>query len=119
MQFNTGGEGVVGTSDQTTPRTPHTAPFLSTKQSKTCSATPLRTVEGAAYDDRPTTDVAKEGVDAEFDTNADAEATFPGSSYVNSTSSIVTTFLVNEELVPIKIEKIPSNYRLFNLVFII
>ena len=26
---------------------------------------------------------------------------------------------MNEELVPIKIEKIPGNYRLFNLVFII
>ena len=44
---------------------------------------------------------------------------FPRSSRVTSTSSIVTKFLVNEELVPIKIEKIPGDYRLFNLVFII
>ena len=39
MQFNTSGEGVVGTSDQTTPRTPHTAPLLSSEKSKTHSAT--------------------------------------------------------------------------------
>ena len=54
-----------------------------------------------------------------FDTNADVEATFPGSSHVTSTGSILTTFLVNDELIPIKIEKILGNYRLFNLVFII
>ena len=58
-------------------------------------------------------------MDAGFDTNADAEVAFHGSSYVTSTSSIVTTFLVNDELIPINIEKIPGNYRLFNLVFII
>ena len=54
-----------------------------------------------------------------FDTNVDAEATFPGSSRVTSMGSIVTTFLVNEELVPINIEKILGNYTLFKLVFII
>ena len=58
-------------------------------------------------------------MDARLDTNDDAEASFPGSSHVTSTSSIVTTFLVNDELVPIKIENIPGNYILFNLVFII
>ena len=52
-------------------------------------------VEGLVDAHRPTTDAADEGVDAGFDTNADAKATFPGSSHVTSTSSIVTTFLVN------------------------
>ena len=58
-------------------------------------------------------------MEAGFDTTIDAEPEFPGSSYVTSTNSIVTTFLVNDELVPIKIEKIPGNYRLFILVFIL
>ena len=118
LQPHTGGEGGVGPSDQTTPRTPHTAPFLSTKQSKTHFTTPLRLEKGASDTDRPTTDPAK-GVDTIFDTNADFEAAFPGSSRVTSTGSIVTKFLVNDELIPIKIGKIPSNYRLFNLVFIL
>ena len=56
MQFNTSGEGVVGPSDQTTPRTPHTAPFLSNKYSETCSATPLRLVEGVDTADQHTPD---------------------------------------------------------------
>ena len=119
MQFNTSSEGIVGPSDQTTPCTPHTTPLLSTEHSVTCSETPPRPAEGAADADRPTTNVAEERVDAGFDTNADAEASFPGYSRVTRTRSIVTTFLVNNEFVPIKIEKIPGGYRLFNLVFII
>ena len=55
-------------------------------------------------------------MDTGLDTNVDAEASFPISSHVTSIGSIVTTFLVNDELIPIKIEKIPSDYRLFNLV---
>ena len=78
--------------------------------------TPPRPTEGATNADRPTTDVAEEGVDAGLDREVDA---FPGSSRVTSTGTVVTIFLVNEELVPIKIEKIPGDYRLFNLVFII
>ena len=60
MQQNTGGEGVAGTSDQNTPLTPHTAPFLSTEQSETRSATPPSAAEGAADDDRRTTDRAED-----------------------------------------------------------
>ena len=116
MEIFSGGQGNVGPSDQTTPRTPHTAPILSTEQSATCSATPPRPAEGAADAAPPTTDDAEEGVNAGLDRDVDA---FPGYSRVTSTGSIVTKFLVNDELVPIKIEKIPSNYRLFNLVFII
>ena len=55
-------------------------------------------------------------MDARLDREVDE---FPVSSRVTSTGSVVTTFLVNEELVPIKIENIPGDYRLFNLVFII
>ena len=58
-------------------------------------------------------------MEAGFDTNVDVEATFPGSSHVTSTGTIETTILVNEELVPINIEKIPCNYTLFKLVSIV
>ena len=58
-------------------------------------------------------------MEEEPDSNVDVEATLHGSSCVTSMGSIETTFLVNEELIPINIEKIPGNYRLFNLVFII
>ena len=55
-------------------------------------------------------------MDAGLDRDVEA---YPGSSHVTSTGSIKCTFLVNEEMVPIKIEKIPGDYGLFNLVFII
>ena len=115
MDIISGGQGNVGPSDQTTPRTPHTAPILSTEQSTIRSATPPRAVEGATDVAPPTTNAAK-GVDAGLDRDEEA---FPGSSRVTSTSSIVCTFLVNEELVPIKIERILGHYRLFNLFFVI
>ena len=119
MQFNTSSEGIVGPSDQTTPCTPHTAPFFSTEKLTTRSTTPLRPVEDAAAADRRTPDRTEDKVEADSDTNADAEVVFHGSSRVTSMGSIVTTFLVNDEIVPIKIEKIPGNYRLFNLSFIL
>ena len=103
MEIISGGQGNVGPSDQTTPRTPHTSPILSTEQSKTRSTTPPRAAEGAADVAPPTTDAAEEGVDAGLDRDVEA---FLGSSCVTSTGSIVCTFLVNEELVPIKIERI-------------
>ena len=62
----------------------------------------------------PTTDAAEEWVDAGLDRDVEV---FSGSSRVTSTGSIVCTFLVNEELVPIKIERITGHYRLFNLFF--
>ena len=110
------GQGNVGPSDQTTPHTPHIAPILSTEQSATRSATPPRAAEGATDVAPPTTDATEEGVDAGLDRDVEA---FPRSSRVTSTGSIKCTFFVNEELVPIKIERIPGHYRLFNLVFII
>ena len=116
MQPHTSGEGGVGPSDQTTPCTPHTATFLSTKQSKTRSVTTLRPTEGTADADWPTTNPTEEVVDTFFDTNADVEEAFLVSSHVTRTSSIVTTFLVDKKLVPIKIENIPGDYRLFYLV---
>ena len=78
--------------------------------------TPPRAAKGAIDAAPPTTNVVEEGVDAGLDRDVDA---FPRSSCVTSTGSIQCTFLVNEELVPIKIERIHSDYRLFNLVFII
>ena len=116
MELCSGGQGNVGPSDQTTPRTPHTAPILSTKQSETRSTTPPRQAEGASDAAPPTTNAVEEGVDAGLDRDVDV---FPRSSRVTSTGSIVCTFLVNEELVPIKIERIPGLYIFFNLVFII
>ena len=112
MEIISGGQGNVGRSDQTTPRTPHTAPILSIEQSATHSATPLRAAEGAADVAPPIIDAAREGVDSGLDRDVEA---FPGSSRVTSTGSIKCTFLVNEEMLPIKIERIPSHYRLFNL----
>ena len=76
----------------------------------------LREAEGEADGAPPTTDAVEEGVDAGLDRDVEA---FPRSSRVTSTGSIKCTFLVNEELVPIKIERIPGHYRLFNLFFII
>ena len=116
MDIISGGQGNVGPSDQTTPHTPHTAPIFSTEQSATCSTTPPRAVEGAADVVAPTIDATVEGVDVGIDREVDA---FPGFSHVTSIGFVLTKILVNEELVPIKIEKIPSDYRLFNLVFII
>ena len=93
MDIISGGQGNVGPSDQTTPRTPHTTPILSTEQSATCSATPPRATEGATDASPPTTDDAEEGVDVGLDREVDA---FLGYSQVTSTGSVVTTFFVNE-----------------------
>ena len=116
MEIISGGQGNVGPSDQTTPRTPHTTPILSIEQSATLFVTPPRVAEGAVDVAPPTTDAAEEGVDARLDRDVVA---FPESSHVTSTGSIKCTFLVNEELVPIKIERILGHYILFNLFFII
>ena len=78
-----------------------------------------RSAKSALVADRHTLDSVEEGVDADPASNVDVEATFPGSSRVTSMGSIETTFLVNEKLVPIYIEKISGNYTLFNLFFII
>ena len=98
------------------PHTPIHASLLSTKQLVTCSAIPPRPTESAPAGDRRTPDHAKEGVYADPASIADVEATFPGSSRVTSMGTIETMFLVNEEIVPIKIEKILGNYTLFKLV---
>ena len=116
MESISGGQGNVGPNDQTTPRTPHTAPILSTEQSETCSVTLLRETEGAADVAPPTTNAAEEGVDAGLDRDVEE---FPGSCRVTITGSILCTFFMNEELFPTKIERIPSHYIVFNLVFII
>ena len=128
LQQHTSGQGGVGPNDacgdqlshdKMTPHTPCIAPLFSTEQSETHSATPPRPAKSASVADQRTPDRAEEGVDAEPDSNDDVEAAFPGYSHVTSTSSIETSFLVKKELVPIELEKIPGNYTLFNLVFII
>ena len=62
--------------------------------------TPPRVSEGVADVAPPTIDATEEGVDAGLDRDVEA---FPGFSHVTSTGSIKCTFLVNEELIPIKI----------------
>jgi len=49
-----------------------------------------------------------EEVDAEYVDIDIVIAAFPGFSRVSSTGTLETTFLVDENLVPIKIERIPS-----------
>ena len=61
-------------------------------------------MEGEGNGAPPTTDAVEEGVDAGIDRDVEA---FPVSSRVTSTGSIKCIFLVNEELVPINIERIP------------
>jgi hypothetical protein len=113
------GEGPVATIDATdesshhehlTPRASENVPFFSTEQSKTHSRTPQREDVGAPSTARCMTDHAEQGqgVDASESSIDIAQATFPGSSHVISMGTIQTTFLVDENLVPIKIEKIPG-----------
>ena len=105
--------------EKMTPCTSTHAPLSSTEQSVTHSVTPPRPTKNALTGDQRTPDHAEEGVDAETPSIYDVEAAFSGSSHVTRTGTIETTFLVNEELVPINIEKTPDNYILFKLVFII
>ena len=116
MEIISGGQGNVGPSDQTTPHTPHNAPILSIEQLATRSMASSREEEGESNGAPPTTDAVEEGVDAVLDRVVES---FPISSRMTSTGSRVCTFLVNEELVLVKTERIPGHYRLFNLVFII
>jgi hypothetical protein len=50
---------------------------------------------------------AQDVVDAEHGI-AHFEACFPGSSHVTSTRTLPVTFLVDNEIIPMKIEKIPG-----------
>ena len=83
----TSGEGSVGPSEKTTPRTPHTTPMFSTEQSARHSPTLPRPVEGASTTDRRTPN-REEGVESDPDSSVDAEETFPGSSHVTRTDTI-------------------------------
>ena len=74
----------------------------------------------APASDRRTPNRAEEGVDAEPASINIVETTFLGPSCVTRMGTIQKIFLVDEELILIKIEKIPGNYyALFKLVFII
>ena len=127
MRPHTSGQGSVGPIDapgdssheKMTPHTSHVS-LLSIEQTTTRFVTPLRPAVSAPFSDRCTPDRTEEGVDAEPASIDIVEVTFPGSSRVTNTGTIHTTFLVDEELVPIKIKKILGDYcALFKLVFII
>ena len=78
MEIISGGQGNVGPSDQTTYSTYTTySPILSIEQLETCFVTSPRVAKGAANVAPPTTDAAKEGVDAGLDRDVES---FPGSS---------------------------------------
>ena len=126
LRPHTSGQGGAGPNDARgesshEKTTPHTSlvPLLSIGQLVTHSATPPRPTVSAPTNDQCTPDRTKEGVDAEPASIDIVEATFPRYSCVTSTGTIQTTFWVEKELVPIKIEKIPGNYSLLKLVFII
>ena len=100
--------------------TPHTShvPLLSTEQSTTCFMTPLILDVSATATGWRTLDGTEQGVDAEIRIE-NAQASFHGYSCVTNTGTLETTFLVDDNLVPIKIEKILGIYTLFNLLFVI
>ena len=106
LRPHTSGEVCVRPSEKNNPHTPHIAPLLLTESSTTCSVTPPRPTESPATGDQRTLDHADEGVDVNPASNVDVEVKFPRSSHVTRTSSIETPFLVNEEIIPIKIENI-------------
>ena len=60
----------------------------------------------------------EQGVDVEI-SNDNAQATFPGSSYVTRMGTLETTFFVDDNIVSINIDKILGIYTLFNLLFVI
>ena len=80
--------------------------------------TPLRLYVSAPASGRHMLDHIEQGVDAET-SNDNAQARFPESSHVTSTGTLQTTFLVDENHVPINIENIPSIYTFLKLLFII
>ena len=59
-------------------------------------------------------DGTEQGVNAEI-SNDNVQVAFPGSSYVSNMSTPETTFFVDDNIVPTKIENIPGIYTLFNL----
>ena len=118
LRLHTSGQGGVVPSDacgessheKMTPHSSH-VPLFSIEQSTTRSMTPPRSVVCAHASDPRTPDHVEEGVNL---------ATFLGYFYLTSTGAIHTTFLVDEELTAIKIEKTLGNYyALLKLVFII
>jgi hypothetical protein len=89
--------------------------FLSTKQSTTHRNTPQRKYVGASSTARCTEDHAEQGQGAYASKSSIdiSQEEFPGYSCVISTGIVQTTFLVDENHVPIKIEKIPGIAKVF------
>ena len=67
---------------------------------------------------RHTLDCKEQGVDGNI-SDYNCQEAFLGSTPVTSMGTLERKFLVDENIVPIMIEKIPSIYTLFNLFFII
>ena len=84
----------------------HDTPFatdhvsLPSGQSETQNETPQTEHESAGEDQGPV-----HGEEHDFDATV---PTFSGSFHVTSTGTFETTFLVDEELIPYKMEKIPG-----------
>jgi hypothetical protein len=90
--------------------TPHAShvPLLSIEQSgKHSMAYPGVDVTGAPSSGRPTPDPAEHGHGLDEEPDIDiGQVAFPRSTHVAITRTLETTFLVDENLVPINIEKI-------------
>jgi hypothetical protein len=104
----------VGTSVVATPCTQHhmgTPPRVDVDVGTTPvtqTGTPPRVDVGTTPDpDQHMPECAQDVVDAEHGI-AHFEACFPGSSHVTSMGTLPVTFLVNDELIPMKIEKLPG-----------
>jgi hypothetical protein len=99
------GERHAGTIEHDTPfATDHVS--LPSGQSETQNETPQMEHESAGEDQGPI-----HGEEHDFDAVVPA---FPGSFRVTSTGTFETTFLVDEDLIPYKMEKIPGTiYKMF------
>ena len=95
----------------------HVVLFL-TEQLATQSTTPLIPYVSTTTTGRRTPDGTEQGVDANI-SNDNAQAAFLRSSRVTRMGTLETTFFMDENRVPIKIEEISSIYTLFNLLFVI
>jgi len=109
----TTGEGHAGTTEHETPTTTNYVPFPSDQSRTHIFASQMEHEGTTPSSGRSTSDRADQdqGVDAEEDSIDITIASFPGSSHVTSTGTLETTFLVDENLVPIKIEKIPGTIK--------
>jgi len=71
-------------------------------------------VTGAPSSGRPMPDPAEHGHGLDEEPDIDiGQVAFPRSTHVAITGTLETSFLVDKNLVPIKIEKIPGIWKMF------